>query len=256
MKVFHKVLASGLLLAALPLAGASAVTVSKDPLPRVEDKLCPGVVGMETESALTVLDRVRYNAVRLGIPLDTPGACKPNLMIAFVSDPNESLNRLMDEKPRLFEEASLTEKRRLRAERGPAQSWNVVRTKTRDGMPVTRRIGSTDVPEARMWSAHSKIYTATRADIVYSVVLFDSKEVEKATLKQLADYVSMRAFANDYTSFEGASDNSILTLFNQNGARPSELTDADLHFLGSLYSGEANIPGMTKEREIENKAGA
>jgi hypothetical protein len=250
-----KLFALGLLLTALPASSALAVTVDEEPLPRVEDRLCPGVIGMEIESALTVLDRIRANAARLGIRLADPDACTPNLLIAFVPDPSASLNRLMDNSPRLFRDESAAKKRSLRSETGPALAWNVIRTKTRDGMWVSRREGLTDVPEARMWSAHSKIYTPTREDIVSTVVLFDSEEMEGTTLKQLADYVSMRAFASDYSSFREAGASSILTLFDSGSARPAELTQADVTFLDSLYRGMANIPGSAKEREIENEAG-
>lgn len=247
--------ASGLLALAFSLTPAHAVTVAKEPLPRVEDKLCPGVIGMETEAALTVLDRIRTNAVRVGIELANPDECTPNLLIAFVDDPRNSLNGLMDKSPRLFRDENAASLRRLRTATGPALAWNVVRTKTRDGLPVTRREGLVDVPEARMWSAHSKIYTPTREDIVSSVVLIDAQAVAGTTLKQLADYISMRAFASDYASFREASGNSILTLFDDGGTRPDELTSADLAFLEALYDGIANIPGSAKEREIENQAG-
>lgn len=252
MKVFRKALALGLLLAAT--APATAVSSNKDPLPRVEDKLCPGVIGMETESALTLLDRVRYNAVRVGIKLDEPGKCEPNLMISFVPDANASFNQAMDQQPRWFADLNASELRRLRGEMAPARAWNIVRTRTRDGLWVTRREGLRDAPEARMWSAHSKIYSPTREDIVSTMVWFDASQAQQATLKQLADYVSMRAFASDYTSYRAAGNGSILTLFDAGNARPSELTEADLSFLGSLYSGESNIPGTQKEREIEKKS--
>lgn len=246
-------IALGLLLATSATAPVSAATVNSDPLPRVEDRLCPGILGMDTDSALTVLDRIRYNAARLGIRLDMPDSCEPNLVIWFVPDANASFNRLMDDEPRLFRDASIHEKRRLRADDSPALAWNVVRTRTRDGMPVTRREGQRDIPEARTWSAHSKIYTATREDIVSTVVLFDAEAVQDATLKQLADYISMRAFANDYSGHAEAAGSSILTLFDAGGGRPDELTKADLEFLASLYEGMANIPGKVKQREIKSK---
>ncbi len=243
-------IALGLLLAAAPV---SAATVNSDPLPRVEDRLCPGIVGMDTESALTVLDRIRYNAVRLGIRLDMPETCAPNLVIWFVPDAHASFNRLMDKEPRLFQNITYTEKRRLRADDSPALAWNVIRTRTRDGMPVTRREGQRDIPEARAWLAHSKIYTAIREDIVSTVVMFDTEAVHDATLKQLADYISMRAFANDYSSYDHSGHGSILTLFEANGKRPAELTEGDINFLTSLYEGMANIPGQVKQREIRSK---
>jgi hypothetical protein len=251
----RKLLAVGLLAIALPVAPVSAVTLSKEPLPRVEDRLCPGIIGMDVESALTVLDRIRTNALELGIRLGDPDTCTPNLLIGLVDDPGSTLERLMDESPRLFSDMTAPEKRRLRQQQGPARTFNVVRTKTRDGLSVTRRQGLVDIPETWMWSAHSRIYTPTRQDIVWTTVLLDAQQIGDATLKQVADYISMRAFASDFSAYREAGSDSILALFEEGAKRPPELTNADRAFLGTLYSGIANLPGIAKERQIENELG-
>ena len=67
-----------------------------------------------------------------------------------------------------------------------------VRSRSRDGMPVGRR---------RTWSTFRrrrcdgpfKIYTATRNDIHYAMVLFDREAIEGLNLAQLADYATFRA---------------------------------------------------------------
>jgi hypothetical protein len=147
---------------------AFAGTANEEPLPRIEGKLCPGVMGLPTESALTILDRVRSNADIVGIDLADPETCRPNMLVAFVRDGRTSVNVLMDAQPQLFDSLSVREKRALREESGPVRAWNLVQSYTRDGMWVSRREGLFEIPQASMWSAHSKIYTATRRDILSS----------------------------------------------------------------------------------------
>ena len=245
---------AALALVCAALAAAPAAAATDEPLPRVEDALCPGVMGIATDSALQILDRVRYNAERLGIALGDPEDCKLNLVIAFVDDGQDFVGSLMHSEPRLFETLTLTEKQQLREARGPALAWNIVATRTRDGMIVTRRENLTQIPQASMWSAHSKIYTATRQDIVSSVVVFSGRQVSGMTTTQLADYASMRSFAADYAAHPGRQG-TILALFEDGSSRPAELTETDLSFLKTLYSGIANLPGRAKQRSIEQELG-
>jgi hypothetical protein len=63
-----------------------------NPLPRFEDHLCPGVLGMKAEAAEIIVQRIRFNAEDLGIRLaDADGTCKPNLIVAFVEGAQEQL---------------------------------------------------------------------------------------------------------------------------------------------------------------------
>jgi hypothetical protein len=247
-------LALGLMCAAAAAPPASANLLAEDPLPRVEDALCPGVAGMATDSALQVLDRVRSNAASLGIGLADPDTCAPNLVIAFVNDGGNYLDTLMESQPRLFETLTLAEKRALQDSTGPVRAWNVVVTRTRDGMVVTQQENMTQIPQAAMWSAHSKIYTATRQDIVSTVVLFDNRQATGMTTTQLADYASMRGFAADFTAHAEGPE-TILSLFDGAAGRPAELTQADLKFLQTLYSGIPNLPGRAKIRSMEQELG-
>lgn len=237
-------------LSAVPVAAGSA---NDEPLPRIADRLCPGIMGLATQSALIILGRIRANAERVGVRLADPDTCAPNLLIAFVDNPQMSLDALMVSQPRLFDSLTVREKRELLDMAGPVRAWNIVATNTRDGMSVSQREGLIQIPQAAMWSAHSKIYTATRRDIVSTVVLYDGGQLHGTTLAQLADYASMRAFAADYSAFPEANGDSILTLFG--GGKPAELTASDLAFLDTLYSGIPNVPGLAKERQIKRRGG-
>ena len=245
-------LALGLSFAAFAATPSAANMLREDPLPRVEDALCPGVIGMKTDTALQLLDRVRYNAQRLGIRLDDPETCSPNLLIAFVDSGQDSVAALMRSQPRLFETMSTPDRRALTTSDKPVRAFSYVATRTRDGMWVPPQENLVQIPRATMWNAHSKIYSPIRQDILSTVVIFDAKKVGGLTTTQLADYASMRSLAVDFSAVPDMRE-SILGLFDADANRPSELTATDLEFLKSLYSGIPNLPASAKNRSIERK---
>jgi hypothetical protein len=63
-------------------------------------------------------------------------------------------------------------------------------------MPISRRENLTDLPQTAMWMAHSKIYSATRNDILSALVLFDRDEIRGLNLDQLADYATFAGSSN------------------------------------------------------------
>ena len=247
------------LLAALGLAAAGAVTALSpvtaappgydDPLPRIENRLCPGVAGIRTDAALQIIDRVSANAQRFGIAMGDPDVCEPNMLIFFVDDASATLASLMDRQSHLFGTLTMAERRDLKAAGGPALAWSQIVTRSRDGMEIDSSDNLTQIPRTAMWGAHSKIYVPVRREILTTVVLFDSQEIVGKSLTQLADYASMRALANDFSAYPQGTP-SILGLFESAGA-PNELTQADTVFLNTLYSGIPNLPGRFKERNLE-----
>src|SRR5688572_28830181 len=63
-----------------------------NPLPRFEDWICPGVLGLKEDAAAYIIERIRYNAEQLGLRLaKNDGSCEPNLIVAFVDDAQNQL---------------------------------------------------------------------------------------------------------------------------------------------------------------------
>ena len=223
------------------------------PLARFEDRLCPGVLGMKAEYAALLIDRIRYHAQRLDMWLtEDDGTCTPNLILAFVDDGQAELAALHGEHHYLFQDLPTHERRALLAEEGPVRVWTTTATRTRDGMPIARRESLTDPPAVQMAMAHSKIYLATREDITQVVVLFDREGILGKTLVQLADYATMRGLARTRPVEEGGQEeggqplDTILALFDAGSAPPAEMTAFDRAYLGALYDGIPNMPGVTK----------
>jgi len=220
------------------------------PLARIEDRLCPGVIGLKRYAAELMIDRIRWNAERLEMWMADDTACDPNLIIAFVEDGQETIAELVDEQPWLFETLARHEREALVAEQGPVRVWTTAQTRTRDGMPIARRENLTDPPVVQMWMAHSKIYLTIREDITQVVVLFDREGVRGKSIIQLADYATMRGFARTRPAGGDASLDTILALFDPAHEPPPGLTDFDQAYLRSVYKEIANLPAAIKLLDV------
>ncbi|OYW46872.1 MAG: hypothetical protein B7Z08_01560 [Sphingomonadales bacterium 32-68-7] len=247
-----------LVLAGFAVAAAAAAPASAradDPLPRVEGALCPGIAGFDTQSALQMVDRIRANVSALGLRLANPDTCKPNVLVAVVEDGNRVLRAMARESPHMFAALNPSELRALVSQEGPARVYAQVVTRTRDGQPVPIRNNLTDVPQASGWMAHSKIYTATRQDIVHVLILLDRDGIADKSVGQIADYVTVRALVPVEADEAAGSDESILGLFDGGaGPRPDGLTGVDHALLSTLYDGIPNLPARGRLADLDTQA--
>lgn len=252
---FHRV-ALGVLGGLLVSLGTPALAdgLREDPLARFETPVCPGVIGLELESAEQLVGRIRANAEQLGLDLADPEDCEPNVIVAFLADGQDYLRRLADERPHLFADLETAEKRALLEESGPVRAWVNTQLRTRDGISVGRSENLVEPPQAGMWSAHSRIYVPVRRDITSAMVLFDRDAIGGLTIDQLADYATMRSFARDYPREAGGERASILTLFDQADERPAGLTAFDQAFLARLYEGIPNLPASARLRGLPRES--
>ena len=220
------------------------------PLARVEDRLCPGVLGLKRYAAELMVDRIRWNAERLNMWLADDTDCTPNLIIAFVEDGKTTLAEMVDHQPWLFETMTRPQREALLAEDGPVRVWTTAETRTRDGMRIARRDSLTDPPQVEMWMAHSKIYLTIREDITQVVVLFDRAGVRGKSVIQLADYATMRGFARTRPAEGDAALDTILALFDPAHEPPAELTAFDQAYLRNLYKEIANLPAANRLLDV------
>jgi len=220
------------------------------PLARVEDRLCPGVIGLKRYAAEMMIDRIRWNAERLHMWLADDTDCQPNMIIAFVEDGKAEIAGLVERQPWLFETMTRPERLALLNEEGPVRVWTTAQTRTRDGMPIERRESLANPPVTQMWMAHSKIYLTIREDITQTVVLFDRGGVRGKSIVQLADYATMRGFARTRPAQGDAALGTILALFDPGHTPAEQLTDFDQAYLRSLYKEIANLPAAMKLGDV------
>ena len=225
------------------------------PLARIEDRLCPGVIGLRQEAAELMIDRIRWNAERFDMRQASDAGCSPNLIIAFVEDGQAQIVELQDKQPWLFQSMTIPERERLLEETGPVRVWTTAQMRTRDGMPIQRRESLDAPPVVSMWMAHSKIYLTIREDITQVVVLFDRAGVRGKTVIQLADYATMRSFAKTRPTEGDAPLGTILALFDPNHPAPDGLTEFDQAYLRSLYNWIPNLPAASKLLGVNRELG-
>jgi hypothetical protein len=230
---------------------ALADGMPEEPLARFEEPVCPGIVGLQLEFAEAMVQRIRENAERFGLRLDDSEDCEPNIVVTFLPDSRDYLNRLNAQKPYLFDALTLPQKRRLLEEGGAARAWVNTALRTRDGLSVGDRENLGELPRATMWAAHSRIYVPVRRDITSSMVLIDRDAVEGKSVDQLADYATMRALARTYPEEAGGEQPSILVLFEAEEEAPAGLTAFDEAYLSRLYSRIPNLPASARLKDLE-----
>lgn len=83
--------------------------------------------------------------------------------------------------------------------------------------------------------------------MVGAVVLIETAALEEKTLRQIADYASVRVLASvsDDVTSDANTPPTILTLFNEEFA-PAAITDFDMAYLTSLYE----LPSTSRDPQI------
>lgn len=256
MKAFIRRSLAGLAAAAIAFTAtpAAADGINDEPLARFQEPLCPGIIGMQADFAAAMVARIRENAQRLGLETAPEEACQPNMIVAFLHDGQDYLQRLNRSRGWMFESMDETEKRRLLSTTGPTRAWVTTETRTRDGLRIGRRENLMDLPQAMMWSAHSKIYVPTRVDITASMVLIDRDAIADRSLVQLADYATLRGLAEVVPQTrDGVA--SMQRLFDAGESAPESLTEFDMAYLEGLYSAMPNMPAYTMLDGLEGAVG-
>ena len=212
------------------------------PLARFEDRLCPGVVGLSGEFAFSFNARLRANAQELGIRL-LDDDCEPNFVVVFTEDGEAMFRSMMQSEPQNFQYLDSGQRNDI-LEPGPVHVWTSVQPRTLTGMPIAQVRDLFNPPQMNVAGAHTRIYTTTRRDITSVMLTFDTAAVQGMSLRQLADYATIRGLAQTRPPADPVMD-TILTLFDAE-APPLGLTEFDRAYLRSLYDGIPNLPGFRR----------
>jgi hypothetical protein len=238
-----------------------------NPLPRFEDRVCPGVLGLKDEDAAYVIQRIRHNAEQFEVRLHKDdGKCQPNFIVAFVEDAQGQMAQLARSQGYMLAGLSVDARGELIDAPGAARVWTNTVLRTNTGMPIPQRRETSIAPErtlsfnpdngetarislppeARGENSHSRISFAFREDIYSVLILFDREEVRGKSLLQLADYATMRGLAFTRETRGEPEAATILSLFDGDGPKPERLTAFDRAYLASLYDGIPNMPAQSK----------
>lgn len=222
-----------------------ATNIFDEPLAMFQKKVCPGVSGLPTELALYVANRIRYNVERIGLKLAEGGACRTNLLVAFVVNGQSAVLGLKDKPDSLLTQVSKAERDRLFADPGPVHSWQVVSLRSRDGVMAGWDFdGQMQVVNTQ--SSNSLFLMNIRKDVEFSIVIIDIPAIDGMSGKQIADYATMRGLAKTRPVTGDSEYGTILNLFDPNSSAPDGLTAFDIGYLKNLYANAPNIAAASK----------
>jgi hypothetical protein len=228
-------------------------------LPLFRYPVCPAVQGMAPEHASVVVERIRKVVKHVGIRVDKPD-CAPNLRVIIVDDSQGFVETLSRKSPGYFQGLARSELKRLLNDPSPALAWNNLQAQNEDGhifadnvsgrspfdrMPknrVTEGDAGVDTPRSdssagvmRTRSA-SIIKSTTQQAMVESYVVIEASAIEGKSLRQIADYATMRTLAAAQPPEAGGPVETILTLFSAGQEAPASMRMPDIAYLKALYS--------------------
>ncbi len=214
-------------------------------LPRFWGRVCPGVLGLRTAYANAMVDRMRADIRRLKVALADEG-CSPNLVAAFAPDGQALLSDLAHDWPKMFQLVSQPEQAELLADEAPVRVWNNIAMRwTGAGPPPERGL------KASVWGQLNRNAMPESFDIVSALVVFDRDAVKGMTLTQLADYATMRGLSHTRPASGDQPMATILSLFDNGGGSPGELTPFDAGYLRSLYWSAPNASAAHKLLDVQ-----
>jgi len=224
------------------------------PLASFQESVCPGIVGMPVSLAELMVDRIRDNAQRVGIE-PGPEKCRPNIMVIFVRNGQAVIKELARKEPYVFRNLEYSDLQDLMRDSGPVHAWvnKIVKSRQGDSLQGDNSGDLTQVPVLNVGQSQSHIFLAHRLDITNSVIIIDIPAIDGMSVVQIADYVSMRVFAETNPVSGDPAASTILTLFDKNSAHPRAMTDFDLAFLRTVYSGANGLTAATKLASINTK---
>jgi len=229
----------------------------RNPLAMFQDRVCPGILGMPSAMAQIMVDRIRRNAEQVGLKTAPLGDCQPNILVIFVRNGQGAIKELRNRQGHIFKDIPLAELQEMAADSGPVHAWvnTIVRSRQGDALQGDNSADLTRIPTLNVAQSQSHIFLAHRIDITNSVIMIDIPAIDGMSVVQLADYVTMRAFARTKPISGDPAASTILNLFDPDpsAARPRALTDFDLAYLRAIYEGVDSLNAASKLASINRK---
>ncbi len=216
-------------------------------LARMEQRLCPKVIGYPDDYRGHLERMIRNNAEAAG--LDVEGAdCRPNAFVIFIDDPQAAVEGLSKADRGIFGNMEMDEIGVLHAAPKPVIAWRVSELRAYDGI---RASGVSELPNPQGGTdntqpitlirnaKNSRMGSNVRQDILMSFAVVDIDETVGKSLRQLADLATLHLLLNVGPDAESTADDaSILRLFTHTDAAsmPPRMSDFDKAMLSAMYS--------------------
>ncbi|HEY1124079.1 MAG TPA: hypothetical protein VGE65_00475 [Sphingobium sp.] len=221
-------------------------------LARFQVPVCPGVLGFKTEAANVIIERIRANAVRVGVK-QAKGKCSPNLIVAIVDDGGTLLSNLERTRPQIFSLISASERAELLTDTRPVRVWSNIVTLRDDGIPIPRAADGKEMLPS-VWGYTNRWFVKFHRDILAALVVFNREDILGMTYVQLADYATMRGLTHTRDASGNEPMPTILGLFARDDRDIPELTSFDVGYLRSLYWEAATESSVSKLLRIRRQA--
>jgi len=227
-------------------------------LGRFVQPVCPRSVGLPAQANALVEARIRKVAAAVGAPVAGP-KCSINLYVLVGADKRETIQGIRNHFRDLVAGVPDFLLKQLEAAPGPVAAWQIVGRVGTDGMPLTTVVNSQgdSMPMASTIGWASRIGNITRPQFLGSILVVESKALNRVDTRQLADYAVMRTLApTDMTHELALPEQSIIQLFDD-GMSPDNaaqsVTSWDFAYLKALYSTSNDVNATQQRSEMARK---
>ena len=226
---------------------------------RWQDGVCVSVSNLQPDAAQYLVDHISRVAADVGIKPGEPG-CNPQVIVMFTTDGKAMASYMVENEERIFRPFGPRSGVNLnfaalddfaRSDRA-VRWWHVsLPVSAQSGVKAITTAGDKSAPVISV-AGPSRIHSGIRDDLLYVLIVVDSKKLNGTTWQQLGDYLSVVALAQIDPSANPRDFDSILNVFD-NPAAYSGLTDWDRSYLKALYSFDQERTPRLQVNELVGK---
>jgi hypothetical protein len=222
-------------------------------LARWDRGICAGVMNLGRETSQYIVDRISTVALDLGLQAGAPG-CEPNILIFAASEGNSFTRSIVQSRPRLFSgsgsgmDLGYAALKRFQDVDRPVRWWSVSAPIDSDNGQIavrTRGLSSAggagpngdsvmNFAPTIYVGAGSRLSTQIVDTVQRIFVIIDIDQVDRVSLAQLGDYLSMVTLAQIDPDAETAGYATVLNLFDD-PTHTDGMTNWDRAYLKGLY---------------------
>jgi hypothetical protein len=227
------------------------VRPSDETLMRWNAPICPLVAGLPKAFGEFILRRISQAAMDARAPL-AGTVCRPNLFVIGTNAPDLFLEKWWARNPGMYDKRNGIEpiKRFLESKR-PVRAWYNSDLDCEDGAPVSSGPSGLAIAQVEVMGGGSAAFApgpscndgvdthldyADARSISSAIIVIDGRQMNGATIQQLADYIALVGLADLRADADPGAAPSILWLFAGHGTPPEALTLWDRALLYSLYN--------------------
>lgn len=240
---------------------AIVAETGNDRVARWDDRICLNVEGVSAAQENYIVRKVATVATELRLRIAQRASCGPAAYVIFTDEPETMLARIEESRPRLLGPDKTLAMKDFRSSTAPVRWLSAAEMRGADGQTpmsfyVDPKTGGVERPVPAVKAVASRLQTGSRMDIQSMFVLVDTSKLEGISNRSLAAYLSMIVLGNVRQGHEDVRHPSILRLFDarfqEEGVATIDLTNWDMSYLKSLYSGTWNMAASHKIAAIQS----